>query len=198
MGLAAASFSLDSLVTPGLRLLEGPRSLLAAGFAWTLAHLPRRAPLVVVDAGQVVDRHLLVEVAGYLGEAPRDLVGRVHLGRAYTPPQLVTLVEAASAHSVIEAGRHALLLVPFDLFVREPCHEAAGLVARLGRALEPLAHHSRATVLVCPDTPSAGPLRAAFVERAAALAAARHRFDGDQPAETDTPRLEGTTRREPA
>lgn len=183
----SASFSLASLVAPGLRLLTGPRSLARAGFAWVLAHLPPPAPLVVVDGGVHVDSYLLTEVAGHLGEAPRALTDRVHLARAFTPPQFVALVEAAAADVVREAGAHALLLAPFDPFAREAAapREAWGFVARLLRALERLARPPRSTVVVCPDLPGAGGLRAAFVERAAPLAAAHHRFGVDQVVEGD-------------
>jgi hypothetical protein len=207
--------SLALLTAPGLRLLTGPRSLLRAGLAWTVAHLPPPAPLVVVDGGESFDTYLLAEVAAHLGEAPRDLLARVHVARAFTAHQFVSLVEAGDAEVRRLGGRHALVLAPLDLLYHGdlPAREAAHLLERLARALEPLGRAPRSVVVVCPDPPSdRGPhgaltgapgefrspgwssvgwsARAGFVERLAAIVTAHYRFDADQPASlTITPPL---------
>jgi hypothetical protein len=184
--------SLALLTAPGLRLLTGPRSLLRAGLAWTVAHLPPPAPLVVVDGGESFDTYLLAEVAAHLGEAPRDLLARVHVARAFTAHQFVSLVEAGDAEVRRLGGRHALVLAPLDLLYHGdlPACEVARLLERLARALEPLGRAQRSAVVVCPDSPAAVGARAGFVERIAAIVTAHYRFDADQPASlTITPPL---------
>ena len=184
--------SLASLAAPGLRLLTGPRSLLRAGLVWTVACLPPPAPLVVVDGGESVDTYLLAEVAAHLGEAPRELLARVHVARAFTAHQLVSLVEAGDAEVRRLGGRHALVLAPLDLLCHGdlPAREAARLLERLASALAPLGRAPRSAVVVCPDPPAAVGTRAGFVDRLAPLAVAHYRFNADQPVSlTVTPLL---------
>ncbi len=184
--------SIALLTAPGLRLLTGPRSLLGAGLAWTVAHLPRPAPLVAIDGGESFDGYLLAEVAAHLGEAPRDLLARVHVVRASTAHQFVSLVEAGDAEVRRVGGRHALVLAPLDLLYHGdlPAREAARLFERLARALAPLGRAPRSVVVVCPDPPAAVGTRAGFVDRLAPLAVAHYRFDADQPVSfTVTPPL---------
>ncbi len=184
--------SLALLAAPGLRLLTGPRSLLRAGLAWTVAHLPPPAPLLVVDGGESFDTYLLAEVAAHLGEALRDLLARVHVARAFTAHQFVSLVEAGDAEVRRLGGRHALVLAPLDLLYHGdlPAREAAHLLERLARALALLGRVPHSAVVVCPDSPAAVGARAGFVERIAAIVTAHYRFDADQPASlTITPPL---------
>ncbi len=174
-----------ALVAPGLRLLTGPRSLLAAGFAWLVVRLAPPAPLVVVDGAACLTPGLLTEVAGFTGEAPRGLAARVHVAHAATPYQVAALLEAASA------GRHTLLLGPLDLLGRDDLTwaEETRLLDRLVRALAALGAAPRSALVVCPDLPAGaavGP-RAAFVPRVAAMAELHLRFDDDRLAEAPAP-----------
>ncbi|HEX7125311.1 MAG TPA: hypothetical protein VF406_05955 [Thermodesulfobacteriota bacterium] len=176
---------LAMLADPGLRLLTGPRSLLAAGFAWLVARVAPPSPLVVVDGAGCVDAACLTEVAGFTGEAPRDLAARVHVAYAATPYQVAAFLEAASADAVQEAGRHTLLLGPLDLLGRDDLMwaEEGDLLDRIVRALATLGAPPRSALVVCPDLPAVaarGP-RAAFVPRIAAMADLHLRFDDDRP-----------------
>lgn len=185
----SATHTFAALVAPGFRLLSGPRSLLRAGLAWMAAHLPLPAPLVVVDGsngfdgGNSLDVYLLAEVAAYLGQAPGDLLARVHVARAFTAHQLVALVEAGEAEMRRVGGRHVLVLAPLDPLFHGDLQEreALRLLERLASGLERLGRPPRSAVVVCPDPPAAVGARAAFLERLAPLADAHYRFDADQP-----------------
>lgn len=204
-----ASHSLDPFATladPGLRLLTGPRSLLTAGFAWLLAHLPPPAPLVVVDGAGCMDRTLLVQVADFTGEAPRDLAARVRVAHAATPYQMATLLESrggaargadagapgvggaeAGREPLGSAGRHTLVLGPLDLLGRDDLTWAAeaDLLDRVVRGLVALGTAPCSALVVSPDLPAGavrGP-RAAFVSRVAAAADLHLRFEDDRPVE---------------
>ncbi len=179
----SAPHALAVLVAPGLRLLSGPRSLLRAGLVWMVAHLPLPAPLVVVDGGNGFDVYLLAEVAAHLGQAPGDLLARVHVARAFTAHQLVALVEAGEAEMQRAGGRHALVLAPLDLLFHGDLQEreALRLLERLTGGLRRLGRPPRSAVVVCPDPPAAVGARAGFLERLVPLAAAHYRFEADQP-----------------
>jgi hypothetical protein len=176
---------LAMLADPGLRLLTGPRSLLAAGFAWLVSRIAPPSPLVVVDGAGCVDAALLTEVAGFTGEAPRDLAARVHVAHAATPYQVAALLEAASAAFEAAPAGHMLLLGPLDLLGRDDLTwaEEGDLLDRVVRVLGALGAAPRSALVVCPDLPAVaarGP-RAAFVPRVAAMAGLHLRFEDDQP-----------------
>ncbi len=103
---------------PGRSVLlwgEHLRPLAAAAAAWGAA---RGTPVLVVDAANRFDPYGLVREARGRGLAPREVLAKVRVARAFTCHQLVRLVEEILPPA-LEPGCLVIVLGPVSLFYDE-------------------------------------------------------------------------------
>ncbi len=91
------------------------RPLAAAAAAWGAA---RGAPVLLVDAANLADPYGLVREARTIGLAPREVLARVRVTRAFTCHQLVRLLREILP-PFLSPGCLVLLLGPVSLFYDE-------------------------------------------------------------------------------
>jgi len=116
--------------------------------------------LVVVDGGNSFDPYVIADAARMLGQSPEELLGRVHISRAFTCHQLEALITGRLKQALCRFNSRSLMLSGLldTLYDEDVSHgEALGLFRRIVATLRALRSQGVSMVALCPEASS--PLR---------------------------------------
>lgn len=164
--------TLPDLYAPSLQLLIAPRAFRRQMATHFLAHLASSGGTRVLDGGNCFDPLALSRALRLQGPSPCANLKQVHVARAFTPYQLVALLDDAP-----ESALPTLVLDILTTFRDEnlPHRERLRLLDRANHHLRSLARHAPVLVSARPQTDPS------FLERLAESADRVLKFEQEHP-----------------
>lgn len=131
------------------------RSVTYLALHMAFAGLARRKPVVFLDGGNTFDPFLISKLARAASLPPADILGRIHISRAFTCHQMQALVGERLATALDRFDTNvAIVSGLLDTFYDQsvPFSEAHGLLKATATELVRLAAQGKRILLACPDT----------------------------------------------
>jgi hypothetical protein len=134
---------------------EPARSVTYLALHMAFARIARQKPVVFLDGGNTFDPFLISKLARGAGLAPDDILGRIHISRAFTCHQMQALIVERLAIALDRFDTNvAIVSGLLDTFYDQsvPFAEAYGLLKATATELARLADQGARILLACPDT----------------------------------------------
>lgn len=139
---------------PGrLGALYGPKSVLRL-YPWLLGPmLLAGEPILIADGGNSFNPYDFSEIAQRAGRDPREILGKIHISRAFTCHQMLALVRKLGGFARSRRARVIILPGLMDTYYDEaiPAREARRVWEATRAHLRRLARENFLLLAVCPD-----------------------------------------------
>ncbi len=147
-------------------LLYGSKTTYTLSLYAVSVLLARGDHLLVVDGGNSFDPYVISEAARWLGQSPEELLGRIHISRAFTCHQLEALITGRLSDALRRLHSRSLLLSGLlnTLYDEDVSHgEAWKLFHRIVATLRSLRRQGVSMVGLCPEASAPIAMRRRFL-----------------------------------